>query len=177
VQKSEIVAESPSFGSFNFLSFLLRAISMSVSPSDEELYTCITQLRSQHPVTGILKLLSQLKLDQPTWTVSEKRFRKALQHVSVDNEGDAKEAPGELDDTKPSELDVTTGLDPTVDATVAPKVKVKMFKGGKGKGLVAREKLLEGEILWTEEPWIVTADRWGHVRGISDPVVTSINPS
>jgi hypothetical protein len=31
-----------------------------------------------------------------------------------------------------------------------------MFKGGKGKGLVAREKILEGEAIWSENPWIST---------------------
>ena len=134
----------------------------NVTPSEDELHTTVVKLRADHPALGIGKLHAQLKVDQPTWAMSEKRFRKALQALAptttngdgTDNSNDSQK------DLKVTELVAETGLDPTIDtAAVAPKVKVKMFKGGKGKGLVARENILEGEILWAEDPWIVTADR------------------
>ena len=33
-----------------------------------------------------------------------------------------------------------------------------MFGGEKGKGLIAKEKIERGDVVWQEEPWIVTAD-------------------
>lgn len=133
----------------------------------------MSELRSSHPDLGILKLLAQLKTHHPTWAVSEKRFRKVLQGgagsaQATANGGHAgdvhkvgSQAAGAVDDkSATSVLVADTGLDPTIDtAKIAPKIKVKMFKGGKGKGLVAREKILMGELVWSEEPWIVTADR------------------
>jgi len=33
-----------------------------------------------------------------------------------------------------------------------------MFGVEKGKGLIAKEKIERGDVVWQEEPWIVTAD-------------------
>ncbi|GFZ44719.1 Vesicular-fusion protein SEC18 [Saitozyma sp. JCM 24511] len=114
------------------------------------------RLRSQNPSLGIAKLLVQLKIEQPGWAVSEKRLRKILQALP----GGADAANGKHQAASGETVLVAeTGLDPTIDvAHIAPKVKVKMFGGGKGKGLVAKEKILQGDVLWQEEPWIATAD-------------------
>jgi hypothetical protein len=120
-------------------------------PSDDELSSAIASLKSTHPELGIAKLLAQLKLDQPTYSVSEKRFRKILATTAASN---GQSVNGEKDGRQ--DLVAETGLDSTIDWSIAPKIKVKMFKGGKGKGLVAREKILEGEALWSEDPWITT---------------------
>lgn len=123
----------------------------AISPSDDILLPALASLREGHPDKGILKLLAQLKIDHPEWAVSEKRFRKALQLAPCPRGGEA--------DPKEKALVADTGLDPSIDVkSIAPKVEVKMFAGGKGKGLVAKEGLKQGEMLWQEEPWIVTSD-------------------
>ena len=126
-------------------------------PSDDELSPLVTSLKASHPDLGIAKLLAQLKLDHPTFSVSEKRLRKVLTQAQSPNP----QANGQVSDSQISkdgskDLIADTGLDSTIDWSIAPKVKVKMFKEGKGKGLVAREKILEGEALWSEDPWITT---------------------
>ncbi|KAE8541065.1 putative protein lysine methyltransferase SET5 [Cryptococcus gattii VGV] len=123
----------------------------AISPSDDILLPALASLRESHPDKGILKLLAQLKIDHPEWAVSEKRFRKALQLAPSPGSGEA--------DPNEKVLVADTGLDPSIDVkSIAPKVEVKMFAGGKGKGLVAKEGLKQGEMLWQEEPWIVTSD-------------------
>lgn len=135
---------------------MTATMSPPVSPSDDELTPAVQRLRSQNPSLGIAKLLVQLKIEQPGWAVSEKRLRKILQALP----GGADAANGKHQAASGETVLVAeTGLDPTIDvAHIAPKVKVKMFGGGKGKGLVAKEKILQGDVLWQEEPWIATAD-------------------
>lgn len=127
-------------------------------PSDDELTPIVTSLKASYPELGVAKLLAQLKIDHPTISVSEKRLRKVLaqtqaQASSTNGDGQVT-GPESKDGSK--DLIAETGLDTTIDWSIAPKVKVKMFKEGKGKGLVAREKILEGEALWSEDPWITT---------------------
>lgn len=129
-------------------------------PSDEDLAIAVSSTRSTHPELGIAKLLAQLKLDHPTYSVSEKRFRKTLTTLQPQSNGSNGHVAGNGSDEKSKDgskdLIADTGLDSTIDWSVAPKIKVKMFRDGKGKGLVAREKILEGEVLWSEDPWIIT---------------------
>lgn len=125
---------------------------MPSSPEEGELAAAVTTVRAAHPDLGILKLWAALKEAHPEWTVSEKRFRKAL---AAQGGSGASPAAAVADD----ELVAHTGLDSTLDiAAVAPKVKAKVFGGTKGKGLVARSKLEAGEFLWHEEPWVACPD-------------------
>jgi hypothetical protein len=134
---------------------MTATMSPPVSPSDDELAPVVEHLRSQNPSLGIAKLLVQLKTEQPGWAVSEKRLRKISQALP----GGADPTNGQHQESGETVLVAETGLDPTIDvAQIAPQVKVKMFGGGKGKGLVAKEKILQGDVLWQEEPWIATAD-------------------
>ncbi|WVQ94251.1 hypothetical protein IAU59_001330 [Kwoniella sp. CBS 9459] len=135
----------------------------STSPSDEDLQNAATVLRQSHPSLGIVKLLAQLKVDHPEWQVSEKRFRKFLLATSSSSGGDHNESASQAGPSQNSDgekiLIAQTGFDRSLDvAALAPKVKTKMFSGGKGKGLIAKEKLLGGEMIWQEEPWVVTPD-------------------
>ncbi|KIR28868.1 putative protein lysine methyltransferase SET5 [Cryptococcus deuterogattii LA55] len=137
----------------------------AISPSDDILLPALASLRENHPDKGILKLLAQLKVDHPEWAVSEKRFRKALQLAPSPGDGEA--------DPSEKALVADTGLDPSIDVkSIAPKVEVKMFAGGKGKGLVAKEGLKQGEMLWQEEPWIVTSDP-GHYSLLTQSMMCS----
>ncbi|WWD22794.1 hypothetical protein CI109_107288 [Kwoniella shandongensis] len=133
----------------------------TTSPADDVLNPVVSDLRAAHPSLGITKLFAQFKVDHPEWAVSEKRFRKALQVTGGSIAPQNGTVGNANDPSMPLEagLIADTGIDPSIDvATIAPMVKVKMFPGGKGKGLVAKEKLQQGEVLWQEEPWIVTAD-------------------
>jgi hypothetical protein len=131
-------------------------VESSVVPSDEELSKIVVALREAHPSLGVVKLLAQLKVEHPTLSVSEKRLRKTIAQLSPDAAASTKVPVTESKDAG-GEMIADTGLDPSVDVSgSASKVKVKMFKGGKGKGLVAREKILEGEVLWSEDPWVTT---------------------
>jgi hypothetical protein len=122
---------------------------MSTVPTDDELLPAYRRIKERDPSLGLAKVLAQLKLANPEWAVSEKRLRKVVAGVQVDHSSAADEAG----------LVADTGLDPTIDiANIAPKVKARLFGGEKGKGLVAREKIQQGEVVWQEDPWIVTAD-------------------
>jgi len=130
---------------------------MATIPSDEVLIIAVTSLRDAHPSLGIAQLLQQLKTDHPDWAVSEKRLRKVMSMSSAATTSLATAGVSQTND-EPG-LIAVTGLDTTLNVTeIAPKVKARLFGGEKGKGLVAREKILEGEVIWQEEPWIVTAD-------------------
>jgi len=121
---------------------------MATIPTDEALVPAVQTLRDANSSLGVAKLLQRLKSDHPDWAVSEKRLRKFVTPAST--AASVKDEPG---------LMAFTGLDTTINAAeIAHKVKARLFGGEKGKGLVAREKILEGEVIWQEEPWIVTAD-------------------
>ncbi|WVW81379.1 hypothetical protein I302_103371 [Kwoniella bestiolae CBS 10118] len=132
------------------------------TPTDDELKSAAQILRQTHPSLGISKLFAQLKTDHPEWVVSEKRFKKfvtpSTTTTSTSTDGNGSGADG--DKGGDDGLIAKTGLDPSLDiGSIAPKIKVKMFNvQGKGKGLVAKEKLQVGELVWQEEPWIATND-------------------
>jgi hypothetical protein len=127
------------------------AVETPVVPSDEELSKIVTSLREAYPELGVVKLLAQLKVENPTLSVSEKRLRKTL--APSTSAASASEEKVSKDAT--ADLVADTGLDASLDVSEL-KIKVRMFKGGRGKGLVAREKILQGEVIWAENPWIAT---------------------
>jgi len=123
------------------------------SPDDDQLLRAVQELRAANPSLGIPKFLSLVKSSNPGWLISEKRLRKVLQMMSSNEKvKNSENMPTEAD------LIATTGLDESINWADAPKVKVKMFSGGKGKGLIAKAKIMMGEVLWQEEPWIVSPD-------------------
>ncbi|WWC67212.1 uncharacterized protein I206_101119 [Kwoniella pini CBS 10737] len=126
-----------------------------ITPTEEELKNKASSLRELNPTLGINKLLLQLKLDEPNWIVSEKRFKKYITPSINTTSTNLNDDNNEID-----ELIAKTGIDNSIEISkIAPKVKVKMFNlNGKGKGLIAKEKLQKGELLWHEEPWIGTSD-------------------
>lgn len=98
----------------------------------------VHSIRASEPDLGLLKVLNTLRTQNSTWSISEKRLRTILQKANV--------------------LSTSTALDSTLDISqIAPKVEARLLKG-RGKGLVAKEKILKGEVVWQENPWIVTAD-------------------
>lgn len=128
----------------------------SISPSEAELKAALQALRTQNPTLGIAKLHARLLSEHPDWTVSEKRTRKILQNeglvLSPDGAG-GKSATGSA--PYPSS-GVIEGLE---ISKWTSKVQVKYFNKIKGKGLVAAEKIAEGEVVWKEDPFIL-APEW-----------------
>lgn len=123
----------------------------SYPPTDNDLKQAASDLRAQNPLLGLAKLLALLKERHPEWAVSEKRFRKFAQSKTG--------ADDDVQKVGSEDLPAETGLDGAIDISrVAPKVEARLLGKAKGKGLVARGGLLQGEVIWQEEPWIATAD-------------------
>ncbi|OBZ74371.1 putative protein lysine methyltransferase SET5 [Grifola frondosa] len=127
-----------------------------VSPSADELKSALVDLRAEHPTLGIAKLHELLLSANPFWTVSEKRTRKVLQSEGLTlSPSSAKPSTDGANSIHPSSR-IIEGLDIEKWTT---KVEVKYFGKTKGKGLVAKESIAAGEILWKEDPFIL-APEW-----------------
>lgn len=128
-----------------------------VSPSEHDLTQALISLRAENPTLGVSKLHALLLSAHPTWTVSEKRTRKVLQNEGLilgpaPSASAKSPSPGEPLPTSR----VIEGLDV---AKWTSKVEVRYFGKSKGKGLVAKEKIAEGEVIWKEDPFIL-APEW-----------------
>ncbi|KAF8644012.1 hypothetical protein AX16_008728 [Volvariella volvacea WC 439] len=135
----------------------------TVTPSEQDLRASIVQLKAEHPSLGISKIHSLLLSTQPSWMVSEKRTRKILQSeglIIASNDTNVSEKELEelgLKDTP--EVYPTSKLIPKLDLSRwTDRVEVKFLNKVKGKGLVAKEAIKEGEIVWKEDPWILAAE-------------------
>ncbi|THH13315.1 hypothetical protein EW146_g6893 [Bondarzewia mesenterica] len=128
-------------------------MSANVSPSEEELKPALFDLRNENPTLGIPKLHALLLSRHPSWTVSEKRTRKILQAAGLVL-GPPPEKHAENSQIFPSsklvkKLDVSRWT---------PKVEVKYFGKKKGKGLIAKEVISQGEMVWKEDPFVVAPE-------------------
>ncbi|TFY54800.1 hypothetical protein EVG20_g9558, partial [Dentipellis fragilis] len=141
-------------------------MSTPISPSDDELKSTLIALKTENPTLGIPKLHALLLAQNTTWTVSEKRVKKTLQAAGLVVQPPAakKIGKGAAGDMYPSS-ELIQNLDVTKWSS---KIEVKYFGKNKGKGLVAKEPIAEGEVIWKEDPFIV-APEWhvppfGHLR-------------
>ncbi|KAF9269757.1 SET domain-containing protein [Marasmius fiardii PR-910] len=128
-----------------------------VTPTDTELKEALKSLKSSNPTLGISKIHGLLLQTRHDWLVSEKRTRKFLQNeglvLSADPNGNSFQDKGKA--PYPS-----SRIIPNLDVGKwSTKVEVKYFNKRKGKGLVAKEKLVEGETVWKEDPFII-APEW-----------------
>ncbi|KAF8574536.1 SET domain-containing protein [Ramaria rubella] len=129
-----------------------------ISPSDEELIPVLRALRAEFPTLGINKFHALLLQNQPSWAVSEKRFKKVLQQhclnsmqtIQPQQSGGGGEGKKHPTFRFNEQLNVENWT---------KKVEVKYFGPEKGKGLVAKEKIENGEKLWKEDPWVI-APEW-----------------
>ncbi|KAH0834097.1 hypothetical protein J3R83DRAFT_11384 [Lanmaoa asiatica] len=125
-----------------------------VAISEVELRAALIALKKERPTLGVAKIHSLLLEAQPTWAVSEKRVRKILQSEGLIATG-KDNGTGLTIATYP-----VSRLNKSLDVTKwSSKVKVHYFNTIKGKGLVATEKISEGEVLWKEDPFIL-APEW-----------------
>lgn len=128
------------------------------TPADEELKAALQALRAENPTLGIAKLHALLLARHPTWTVSEKRTRKILQVAGLVLTPAGAKSQGQNGSGHALHpvSRVIEGLDV---AKWTAKVQVEYFDSLKGKGLVATERIAEGEALWKEDPFIL-APEW-----------------
>ena len=131
---------------------------MSSAPTDQELKEALKQLRAENPSLGTLKIHAQLKTSHPEWSVSEKRVKKILQ---AENLTIGPPAPKITEkSSRKLLLYPTSRVIENLDVSRwTTKVKVLNFGREKGKGLVATEKISEGEIIWKEDPFVI-APEW-----------------
>ncbi|KAL6302608.1 SET domain-containing protein [Sparassis latifolia] len=130
----------------------------NISPSENDLKQALIDLRASNPTLGISKVHALLLSTHTTWTVSEKRTKKVLQSEGlVLSSSAAKNAGAESCGgvIYPSSR-ILKGLD---ISKFTRKVEVRYFGKSKGKGLVAKVKIAEGETIWKEDPFIL-APEW-----------------
>jgi len=148
----------------------------TISPAEEDLKAAVASLKKEHPPLGIAKLHALLLSDNPSWVVSEKRLRRILKNSNPDG------ALTQRQGLEYATTDTTRGTGPSSSpSTAGPKaarvypsstlvrglevsrwtttIKVKYFDRIKGKGLIAKEPISEGQIVWKEDPFII-APEW-----------------
>lgn len=127
-------------------------------PSEEELRAALQALRAQNPSLGTSKLHALVLSEHPTWSVSEKRTKKILQ-----NEGLVLKPTAPATPTHDASGNTTHPVSRVIEGfnveKWTPKVQVRFFNRHKGKGLVATERITEGEVLWKEDPFVL-APEW-----------------
>jgi hypothetical protein len=142
----------------------------SISPGEEDLTTAVAPLKKAHPALGIAKLHALLLSEHPSWTVSEKRLRRVLKNTAsssdpTQHESSAGEPVGPSGSSSGSEAaharvypssTLVEGLDVSRWTNA---IEVKYFDKIKGKGLVAKEPISEGQVVWKEDPFVI-APEW-----------------
>lgn len=130
-----------------------------ITPSELVLKEVLISLRAANPGLGIAKLHALVLSAHPTWIVSEKRTRRVLQSEGLVLTPAAKKTE-QVNDQPSDNIYPSSKLVEGLDVSKwTPKVEVKYFGKFKGKGLVAREKISEGETIWKEDPFIL-APEW-----------------
>lgn len=126
------------------------------SPTENDLKEALIALKVENPSLGISKVHALLLSTHRTWQVSEKRTRKILQNEGLVLSSAASKG-GSNDSGKlyPS----SKLIDDLDSAQWSSKVEVVYFDKRKGKGLIAKEKIAEGEIVWKEDPFLL-APEW-----------------
>jgi hypothetical protein len=142
----------------------------AVVPSESELNAALVSLRAENATLGITKIHALLLSTHPTWTVSEKRTRKVLQAeglmVGQPSPGlglgyISQSAPNKNAEPKVyPKSHVIEGLDV---GKWTNKVEVRYFGKIKGKGLVAKDSIKQGEVVWKEDPFVVAPEWYVHV--------------
>jgi hypothetical protein len=147
----------------------------SISPSEKDLTTVLASLKNEHPALGTAKLHALLLSENLSWTVSEKRLRRILKSINASEpltSPDIGPGPSSSSSSPGSEAahrdahvypssTLVEGLDVSRWTTA---VEVKYFDKKKGKGLVAKEPISEGQLVWKEDPFIIAPEWWVYSR-------------
>lgn len=130
------------------------ASSTSFSPPDDAVLEAIRAVKETNSDIGVAKLQTAILTANPTWTLSEKRIRKLLKPTTTGTDAPvAPNAANQKTGTAPSYPISKLNGDLNVEQWTK-KVQVKQFGKARGKGLVAKEDIAEGEVIWKEEPFI-----------------------
>ncbi|KAI0076992.1 SET domain-containing protein [Panus rudis PR-1116 ss-1] len=127
-----------------------------MNPGEELLRHAVISIKKENPTIGIGKVHALLLSQHPDWSVSEKRTRKVLQNEGLvqcapQTHGEAKQKGAIIPKSK-----LIEGLDLS---KYSAKIEVKFFDKQRGKGLIAKERIVEGETVWKEDPFIL-APEW-----------------
>ncbi|KAN0120543.1 hypothetical protein V8E52_004370, partial [Russula decolorans] len=146
----------------------------TISPPEEDLKVAVASLKKEHPTLGIAKPLHALLLSEnSSWAVSEKRLRRILinsnsdgpltQHQGLEYYATTGNPRGPGPSTAGSKAahaypssTLVEGLDVSKWTTT---IEDRYFDRKKGKGLVAKEPISEGQIVWKEDNFII-APEW-----------------
>ena len=145
----------------------------TISPPEEDLKAVVASLKKEHPALGIAKLHGLLLSENPSWAVSEKRLRRILKNSNplAQREGLEYATIGTPRGHGPSSSPSTTGSNaahPYPSSTLVEgldvsrwttAIEVTYFDRKKGKGLVAKEPISEGQVVWKEDPFVI-APEW-----------------
>lgn len=133
---------------------------------DDELRAALITLKREKPSLGVAKIHTLLLETNLTWSVSEKRVRKILQEEGLLVNGTAntlsESANGGKEQNRAGSTRVypSSSLNQSLDVNKwSKKIEVRHFDAIKGKGLVATEKISQGEVIWKEDPFIL-APEW-----------------
>lgn len=135
---------------------------MPFAPNEEELLAALVELRRANPTLGVAKLHALLLASHEDWIVSLKRTTKVLKEAGLTLQSSLQApSPGTNNPSgSDRQLWPSSQVMASLDVTkYSSKVEVKYFDKEKGKGLVAKDEIKEGEVIWKEDPWIV-APEW-----------------
>ncbi|EAU81457.1 hypothetical protein CC1G_05287 [Coprinopsis cinerea okayama7 len=131
---------------------------MAYSPPEDVLTTALVELKTQNPTLGISKIHALLLKEKPDWIVSEKRTKKILQAEGLTLPPSTANGAGSGSSGAPSVYPTSRTI-PNLDLSKwTSKVQVKVFDKVKGKGLVSNAEIQEGELIWKEDPFIVSPE-------------------
>jgi hypothetical protein len=130
-------------------------------PSNEELRAELLILKSENPTLGIVKTHARLLSTHPGWSVSEKRVRKIIKELG--NDASPPNGDGGEEETDPTHTHMVYPTSRVIEkldvGKWTNKVQVRYFSRKKGKGLVAKERIETGEVIWKEDPFVI-APEW-----------------
>jgi hypothetical protein len=129
----------------------------AISPPEEALRSAVLSLRSRHPSLGVSKLHALLLSENSGWTVSEKRLRRIMtaEGLTLQPQSQRKAAPASGAHIYPS----STLIEDLDVAKWTAAVEIKYFDKQRGKGLIAKEPISEGQVVWKEDPFVI-APEW-----------------
>jgi len=128
-------------------------MSRNTIPTEDEVRKSVIELKKQNIASGVAKIHSLLLDANLSWTVSEKRVRKILQSEGL------VQSDGVLG-SNTSTIHPSSRLNTSLDVSKwTGRIEVKFFDAIKGKGLVAKENIAKGDVLWKEDPFIL-APEW-----------------
>ena len=134
----------------------------SISPPEEDLRSAVVSLRKQHPTLGVTKLHALLLSENSEWTVSEKRLRRMMtaEGLILQPPTQRKPTPAASAVSPGAHIYPSSTLIEGLDvAKWTAAVEIKYFDKQRGKGLIAKEPISEGQVIWKEDPFII-APEW-----------------